>query len=375
MNRLVTRIHASLVTVWPLVQTTAAATLAWILARNVVGNHEPFFAPIAAVVALSQPFGERGLNALRLVAGVVVGIVAGELAIFALEGGYGTLALATFVAMAAASALRGARLVVVQAGAAAILTVAVANGEGGINRLTDALLGAGVALVFSQLLFSPEPVGMVRRAQSEALAGLAAGLELTADALARDDDGLGEQATTRLRGVRDQLVDLERTRRASTRVVRHSLAWHARMVPVVQECENAGHLDLVGDSCVMLARAAMSTARSERFALAPCVRTVADALHDLSEAPGDRARRQDAVERLLEVARRLARAKPSPAGTPVAAATTMLRIVIGDVIVYAGVDPDEAAEAVSGGTGAVRVSAPPAVSRRPFTTKRRHPRR
>jgi hypothetical protein len=59
-------------------QGTVAATAAWVIAERVVGNHEPFFAPIAAVVGLNASLGERGLNAVRLLLGVVVGIVAGE---------------------------------------------------------------------------------------------------------------------------------------------------------------------------------------------------------------------------------------------------------------------------------------------------------
>lgn len=43
-----------------LLQTTAAATVAWIAARVLAGHDDPFFAPIATLVALSQPLGERG---------------------------------------------------------------------------------------------------------------------------------------------------------------------------------------------------------------------------------------------------------------------------------------------------------------------------
>jgi uncharacterized membrane protein YgaE (UPF0421/DUF939 family) len=72
---------------WPLLQTTAAATVAWVIATQLGDHPEPFFAPIAAVVALNASRGERGSNAVRLLVGVVVGIVAGELALGALGGG------------------------------------------------------------------------------------------------------------------------------------------------------------------------------------------------------------------------------------------------------------------------------------------------
>ncbi len=142
---------------WLVLQSTLAATVAWVIANRVVGNPEPFFAPIAAVVALNASLGERGLNAVRLLLGVVIGIVAGELTVAALGGGYASLALAVFAATGVARALGGVRIVIAQAAAGAILTVAVANGEAGTERLVDALIGVGVALLFTQVLFSPSP--------------------------------------------------------------------------------------------------------------------------------------------------------------------------------------------------------------------------
>ena len=38
---------------WLLLQKTAAATLAWVIAKFVFDHPEPFFAPVAAVVALN----------------------------------------------------------------------------------------------------------------------------------------------------------------------------------------------------------------------------------------------------------------------------------------------------------------------------------
>jgi uncharacterized membrane protein YgaE (UPF0421/DUF939 family) len=84
---------------WPITQQTAAAAIAWLIATHVIDHHEPFFAPISALVSLNTPLGERGLNALRLLGGVVLGIGVGEVVLLTLGGGYGTLALATFLAL------------------------------------------------------------------------------------------------------------------------------------------------------------------------------------------------------------------------------------------------------------------------------------
>ena len=54
---------------WPLLQSTTAATLAWALAKSLGDHPDPFFAPMSAVVALNASRGERGANALRLLAG------------------------------------------------------------------------------------------------------------------------------------------------------------------------------------------------------------------------------------------------------------------------------------------------------------------
>lgn len=42
-----------------LLQQTIAATVAWLIANLVSGHNDPFFAPLAAVVALNAPLGER----------------------------------------------------------------------------------------------------------------------------------------------------------------------------------------------------------------------------------------------------------------------------------------------------------------------------
>ena len=321
---------------WPLLQSTAAATAAWWLARWLDNHPDPFFAPMSAVVALNASRGERGANALRLLAGVVVGIVAGELAISALGGGYGTLALATCTAMAAAYALGGARVTIAQAATSAILTVAVADGQAGPDRLVDALIGAGVALVFTQVLFTPEPVALLRRAEAAALAEMADGLQLTARALERDDDELDRRAMGSLWDLRDRLADLRRTRRASNRVVRHSLLWRARMAPVVHESESASQLDLLGGSCLLLTRTALTMSPPDRRRLAPSVHELAGAVGDLATAPGDPATRQRAADHALALGRSVAASPPRSRATLTANAA--IRMVATDLGTFAGAD-------------------------------------
>jgi uncharacterized membrane protein YgaE (UPF0421/DUF939 family) len=355
---------------WPLLQGTAAATLAWVIARYLFDHDEPFFAPVAALIALNASLGERGLNAVRFIQGVFVGIIVGEITLAVLGVSVGSLALAVFMSMAIARALGGARILIAQAAVGAILTIAIGDADAGVQRLVDALIGAGVALVFSQVLFSPEPVALLRRAVSAALADLSQGLEWTAEALERDDEELAEQAMSGMRDVRDRLAELARTRQAGTRAARRSAVWRSQRTPVVRESENAGHLDLLGVSCMMLTRAALAADSEERRRLAPSVRELSGALAELAEAPGDREARQSAADCALRVGRRATHRDVAAGEAPVAAAAIAVRMVAADLMTFAGVDPERAVDLVEETTEEHEVPTPPPTGRHPLSPKR-----
>jgi uncharacterized membrane protein YgaE (UPF0421/DUF939 family) len=350
--------------VWPILQAALAAGAAWAIATHLVHHRQPFFAPIAAVVSLNAARGERGSNAVRLVLGVIVGILVGELAIAVHGGGSGTVGVAALVAMLAALAISGDRLVIAQAAAGSILTVAALNGQVGSQRLVDALIGAGVALAISQLLFPAEPVALLRRAEEAAALALAEGLRLIAVALERDDDALAQRALDHLRETPSSIADLARARRSSTRVVRWSPVRRRRQGPVVREEENAAQLDLLGGSCLMLARAVMGGGGDARVELAAAVGDLATAVQALADALGDREARQHAADQALEIARRGAAREPGRISR-VAFAWMTLRTVAMDVMVFAGIDPADAAAAVRQPNDELRI-APPAEPGMPF---------
>jgi hypothetical protein len=105
------------------------------------------------------------------------------------------------------------------------------------------------------------------------------------------------------------------------------------MAPVVRESEHAGHLDLLGGSCLLLTRTALALSPPERRRLAPGVRELAGAIADLARAPGDRPTRQRAADRALDLARRAA---SSPGRyQPAFAAAGAIQMVATDVMVFA----------------------------------------
>jgi hypothetical protein len=145
--------------------------------------------------------------------------------------------------------------------------------------------------------------------------------------------------------------------------------WRGQIDPVVRETEDAGRLDLLGGSCLTLARTAMATDAACRHRLAPPVRELAEALADLAGEPGDRSRRQDAADRALAVARQLAGGATLSEPDAVAAIVA-LRTVAGDVMIFAGVEAEQAEAAIREGTGEFRVPAPPSSPPRPFGLSR-----
>ena len=255
--------------VWPLLQQSAAAVLAWLIAVRIAGHDDPFFAPVAALIGLNATLGRRGSNAVRMLGGVVIGVVVGELTVWLLGGGVAALAAASFTAMLLARAVDRARIMRAQAAVGAILVTVLPEPGRGWDRLVDAVIGAAVALVFSQLLFAPEPLRLLRRVEAVVLSQLAEGLRLTGDAVKHADPQRAEEATARLRDLREDLTQLDTTRKASDRIIRHAPTWRRRAGLVVAERERADQLDLLAGSCLMLTRTAMAVdtrpaARSRR---------------------------------------------------------------------------------------------------------------
>ncbi|WP_150252463.1 FUSC family protein [Nocardiopsis deserti] len=337
------------------VQATVASTAAWIIAGGLVSDHSPFFAPIAAVIALNTAGGERGTNAVRMLLGVVIGIVVGELTLVVTGGGYGALAAATGVAMAIAVAVGAARLVIAQAAAGAILTVAFAEGHIGFGRLTDALIGAGVALVVSQVLFPARVVSRLRRAEAAALAEMVRLLGVTGRALEEDEDP-SLWTVDRLGALSRPMADLSRARENSHRAVRWSSARWTDPEPLRYEDERIDRLIILGESCLSLARTTAATETDERRRLAPVVCEMASVLDVLAADLGDRAARQRAVDRVLALVGPFDEAADDPV---TGAAHLYVRMVATDIMLFAGLEPEGAERALAGEDEPTRVAHPP----------------
>jgi hypothetical protein len=133
---------------------------------------------------------------------------------------------------------------------------------------------------------------------------------------------------------------------------------------VVRERENAGHLDLLAGSCLMLTRTAVEADADARGWLAPIVHEISNAIARVAEDPGDHARRQQLADQALAVARRIA-TKDRQAHTTLAAPIEIGNVVAVDLMTFAGADPDEALAAVREEARRLNVPPPPPAQRSP----------
>jgi len=177
-----------------ILQAALAAGVAWALAKWIVGQPEPFFAPAAAVISLGLSRGQPRRRAIELSIGVAVGIGIAAALVYLI--GVGAIQVAVLVAlvMSASLLLGGGQILINQAAVSALLIMTLPGQGAEIDRFLDACVGGAVAIAFGFLFSFHEPLAEVEGARRDALADLAAALESIAAALAKTDLGAAEAA-------------------------------------------------------------------------------------------------------------------------------------------------------------------------------------
>jgi uncharacterized membrane protein YgaE (UPF0421/DUF939 family) len=168
-------------------QTAIAAGVAWEIALLL--QPRPYFAPIAAVIALSASAGQHLRRAVELSFGVAVGILVADL-LLSLVGTSGiTVAVVVAAAMAAALLFGASVILVNQAAVSAVLlaTLGTPQGSSSFTRFFSALIGCAVAVLVGPVVTRRDPLRMVGREAEKVLDRLATSLDEIADALAAGD--------------------------------------------------------------------------------------------------------------------------------------------------------------------------------------------
>jgi hypothetical protein len=205
-------------------QSAIAAGIAWELALQIPNHGQPFFAPIAAVIALGAERGRRGRQAIDVMLGVTLGILLGA-GIVALVGvGAWQLVLGTALSLVIATAIGASPVIRIQSAASTILVVALhRSGQNlALQRLEDALIGGVIAILLARFLFPVDPLELVRDEARQLRRRLADGLEVVAGALERGDRSRareGERALESLdeRKLEDALTLAREVTRAAPR--------------------------------------------------------------------------------------------------------------------------------------------------------------
>jgi uncharacterized membrane protein YgaE (UPF0421/DUF939 family) len=179
---------------WAIVQSAVAAGVAWTMAKLIVGQPEPFFAPAAAVISLGLSRGQPRRRAIELSVGVAVGIGIAAALVYLI--GVGAIQVSVLVAlvMAVSLLLNGSQVLINQAAVSALLIMTLPGQGAEIDRFLDACVGGAVAIAFGLVFFFHEPFAAVEEARRDALADLAATLESIATALTSRDLSTAEAA-------------------------------------------------------------------------------------------------------------------------------------------------------------------------------------
>jgi hypothetical protein len=191
-----------------LVQAAAAAGISWELALQLPNHGQPFFAPIAAAIALGAERGTRGRQAIQMMTGVSVGILVGAAVLAVAGAGAWQIVIGTLAALVVTTAAGAPRMVRNQAAASAILIVALhrTGSNLAVQRLEDALIGGAVAILIARFLLPIDPIPIVRDEARTLREQLAGALDDTAAALAEGDRKRAESAVERIWSIDDHAL-------------------------------------------------------------------------------------------------------------------------------------------------------------------------
>jgi hypothetical protein len=200
--------------------------------------------------------GRRWRNTVHLIFGVTLGIGVSEAVVKVMGTGLLPLALIVLLTMSVAVLFSSVPMFVNQAAASAILVATLRTGGVAGERLVDALIGGGCALVISAVLVPPHPLPILARAIRAALQGVATALRGAADALATAEPRGPEWTLSLTHLLHDRLAGLVAARATAHDIVRIA-PLRRRWRPQVERADQrAAHVALLANASLTLVRIA-----------------------------------------------------------------------------------------------------------------------
>jgi uncharacterized membrane protein YgaE (UPF0421/DUF939 family) len=312
--------------VLPILQAATAAVVAWLLAGALVTESRPVFAAIAALICVGLTQGRRGERAIQLAGGVVIGIAAGTLLLSALGPGVPQLGVMVVLAMLTAVLLGGSEMVIIEAGASALLLVTLdptgGTGYSG-DRILEAMIGGACALAVGAVCFPADPALHAGRAGQAVFAALGTALQRVAAGLEASDPEETRAALDDARAIDPLLAEARElaSERLAPKAARTRLARYERSL---------GQVDLAVRNTRVLARDAARLARTGEPAagVQGAIRLLEGAVWELAASYDDPERAEIARRQALAAAARAARleqARPELVGQVRSTAADLVR--------------------------------------------------
>ncbi len=245
-------------------QCGLAAGAAWWLASELLDHPNPVFAATAAIICLAGGKGERGRQAVDLLAGVIAGVVVGELIRWWSPGSALLQAvLAVVLGMSAAAALDSRRLAYIQGAASALFVLVLPPLQNPGSRILAAVIGGVLGLIGSQFLFTPDPVVLVSASARRVLDSLETALRGSAAGLEGKDAVMAGNAVDQARDARSDLSDLAAQRVIAQRIRTRTLRGLRRAARLHYLEDRLDHLDMLVAAVLLLTYAAEEGARPD----------------------------------------------------------------------------------------------------------------
>ena len=165
-----------------------AAGLAWFISVHFLDHEHPIYAAMTALICLSPGVPSHGRQAIYVLIGVLTGVAVGELTLLLPPMPTEVrIAIVGFAGMTIASAYSIVPAIVIQAGISAVMVFALGADVAGWTRAIDVAVGTSIGLIFSQILFTPDPLKTLHSAVERFFKEMALNYTLAEDALQRND--------------------------------------------------------------------------------------------------------------------------------------------------------------------------------------------
>ncbi|MCC2321007.1 FUSC family protein [Cellulomonas xiejunii] len=330
---------------WALiVQASVAAGVAYGIGMYVFGHEMPFFAPVAAWLALGFSRDRSMRRVAELAGGVAIGVAAGDLVVHVIGSGIWQMALVLAGSALVGRFLDRGPMLTTQAGVQAIVIVGLPQiGGGPFGRWIDAVVGGLVALAFA-LLTPTDPRRHPRALAQAAVQELAEVLRLLARGLRRGSVEDVESALLTGRASQPALDEWRDAARSAAELARLAPAHRRHRAELERLVHESVLLDRAMRNARVLTRRSVAAVEDEQVVpgLAEVVESAALATDDLAGSLGTGHDPRPARDRLRAVAQSLDPHVLAPGDWKSQSLVLLLRSLVVDLLEAAGAAPADA---------------------------------